>query len=67
VSLFFVPWLLVKAWITPLPETVQDQLQEAVDYGFDGVIVYVGQAGQPPQFFAGWHDRGAMCLNHSSL
>ena len=63
-----MPWLLVKAWITPLPETVQDQLYKAVDYGFDGVIVYVDQAGQPPQFFAaGWYDGGDMCLNHSPL
>ena len=57
-SLFFVPWLLVKAWILPLPDTIQGQLDEAVDHGFDGVIVYVDQAGKPPQYFAsGWHDR----------
>ena len=29
-SLFFVPWLLVKAWILPLPDTVQEQLDEAI-------------------------------------
>lgn len=57
-SLFFVPWLLVKAWILPLPDTIQQQLDEAIDYGFDGMIVYVDQAGQPPRYFAsGWHDR----------
>ena len=57
-SLFFVPWLLVKAWILPLPDTVQEQLDEAIGYGFDGMIVYVDQAGKPPQYFAsGWHDR----------
>ncbi|WP_417611965.1 serine hydrolase domain-containing protein [Owenweeksia hongkongensis] len=58
VSLFFVPWLLVKAWIIPLPDTVQEQLDEAIEHGFDGVIVYVDEAGKPPAFFAaGWHDR----------
>lgn len=58
ISLFFVPWLLVKAWILPLPDTVQEQLNEAVDHGFDGVIAYVDQAGKPPQYFAaGWHNR----------
>ena len=58
VSLFFVPWLLVKAWILPLPDSVQEQLDEAVNHGFDGVIVYVDQANQPPQYFAsGWHNR----------
>ena len=58
ISLFFVPWLLVKAWILPLPDTVQEQLDQAIGHGFDGMIVYVDQAGQPPQYFAsGWHDR----------
>lgn len=58
VSLYFVPWLLVKAWILPLPDTVQEQLDEAVGHGFDGMIVYVDQAGKPPQYFAsGWHNR----------
>lgn len=57
-SLYFVPWILVKVWISPLPSTVQEQVNEAVDYGFDGVIVYVDQAGKSPGFYAaGWHDR----------
>ena len=57
-SLFFVPWILVRAWIMPLPDTVQEQLDEAIGYGFDGMIVYVDQAGRPPEFYAaGWHDR----------
>ena len=58
ISLFFVPWLLVKAWILPLPNTVQEQLDEAIGHGFDGMVVYIDQGGQPPQYFAsGWHDR----------
>ena len=57
-SLFFVPWLLVKAWILPLPETIQEQANEAINHGFDGLIVYVDQTGKPPQYFAsGWHNR----------
>lgn len=57
-SLYFVPWLLVKAWILPLPDTIQEQLDEAIGHGFDGMIVYVDQAGQPPEYFAsGWHNR----------
>ncbi|MCF4102203.1 beta-lactamase family protein [Gillisia sp. M10.2A] len=57
-SLWFVPWILVKAWILPLPETVQEQLNEGIDHGFDGMIVYVDQAGKSPEFYAaGWHDR----------
>lgn len=58
VSLLFVPWLLVKVWILPLPDTIQEQLDEAIDHGFEGMIVYVDQAGQPPEYFAsGWHNR----------
>ena len=58
--MFFVPWILVKAWIVPLPDTVQEQLDEALGYGFDGMIVYVDQAGKSPAFYAaGWHDRKA--------
>ena len=57
-SLGFVPWILVKAWILPLPDTVQEQVNEAIGHGFDGMIVYVDQAGKPPEFYAaGWHDR----------
>ncbi|MEQ8812984.1 MAG: serine hydrolase domain-containing protein, partial [Imperialibacter sp.] len=59
-SLYFVPWPIVWAWILPLPDTVQAQVDEALDHGFDGIIVYVDQAGQEPGFYAaGWHDRKA--------
>ena len=58
ISMFFVPWILVKAWILPLPDTVQEQVNEAIGHGFDGMIVYVDEAGKPPAFYtAGWHDR----------
>ncbi|MCH4824399.1 beta-lactamase family protein [Gramella lutea] len=57
-SLFYVPWPLVWAWILPLPDSIQAQLDEGIDHGFDGMIVYVDQAGKPPEFYsAGWHDR----------
>ncbi len=58
ISLFFVPWILVWAWVLPLPDTVQEQVDDAIGYGFDGMIVYVDEAGKPPAFYtAGWHDR----------
>lgn len=57
-SLYFVPWILVKAWILPLPDTVQEQVDEAIGHGFDGMIVYVDKAGRVPAFYAGgWKDR----------
>lgn len=58
ISMFFVPWLLVKAWILPLPDTIQEQVDEAIAHGFDGMIVYVDEAGKPPAFYAGgWKNR----------
>jgi CubicO group peptidase (beta-lactamase class C family) len=56
--MFYVPWPLVKAWILPLPDTIQEQVDEAIGYGFDGMIVYVDRAGRPPEYYAGgWKDR----------
>ena len=57
-SLFFVPWILLRLLLTPLPDTVQEQVNDAIGYGLDGMIVYVDQAGKPPEFYAaGWQDR----------
>lgn len=58
ISLFYVPWIVLKAWLLPLPDTVQEQVNEAIDYDFDGVIVYVDEAGKAPEYYvAGWHNR----------
>ena len=44
----------------PLPDTIQQQADQAIGHGFDGIIVYVDQGGKPPQYYtAGWHDRDA--------
>ncbi len=60
ISLFFVPWLLVKAWILPIPNTVQEQLDQAIDHGFDGVILYVDLGDEPSHYYtAGWHDKNS--------
>lgn len=60
ISLFFVPWILVKAWILPLPNSVQEQLDQAVNHGFEGVVVYIDQAGKNPKKYAsGWHNKEA--------
>ncbi|MFD1162084.1 serine hydrolase domain-containing protein [Hwangdonia seohaensis] len=58
ISLWFVPWILVIAWILPLPDTVQEQVDQTLSYDFDGVIVYVDEAGKPPAFYtAGYHNK----------
>ena len=57
-SLFFVPWILLRAMLAPLPDTVQEQLDKSIKYGFDGIVVYVDQSGKPPEFYAaGWKNR----------
>jgi len=49
--IIFVPWDILP-WITPLPDTVQEQVDAAIDHGLDGIIVYVDQAGKAPAFYA---------------
>ncbi len=58
IVIIIAPLDLVPAWIAPLPDTVQEQVDEAIDYGLDGIIVYVDQAGTAPQFYAaGWKNK----------
>ena len=56
-AVIFVPWDIVP-WITPLPDTVLQQVDDAIDHGLDGIIVYVDQAGKAPAFYAaGWKNK----------
>ena len=56
----FIPWVVVWLWITPLPDTVQEQVDDAIDLGLDGIIVYVDQAGEAPVLYcAGLKNREA--------
>ena len=58
ISLYFVPWILIKAWILPLPNNIEGQLEQSLNFGFDGMIVYVDEAGKEPQMYAaGWHNK----------
>jgi CubicO group peptidase (beta-lactamase class C family) len=44
--------------IEPLPDTVQEQVNDAIHFGLDGIIVYVDQSGKPPAYYsAGWNNR----------
>ena len=53
------PLDLLPPMLVPLPETVQEQVDKAIDYGLDGIIVYVDRAGEAPAFYAaGWKDKG---------
>ena len=52
ISLYFVPWPILKAWIKPLPDTVQQQVDATVKMGFEGIIVYVDEGEKEPAFYA---------------
>ena len=54
----FTPWGILRAWLAPLPNTVQEQVDNAINLGLDGVIVYVAQSDKEPAFYAaGWYNR----------
>ncbi|WKV12762.1 serine hydrolase domain-containing protein [Marivirga harenae] len=58
ISLYFVPWPVVFAWLSPLPNSLQEQVDRAGDYGFDGIIVYVDKKGEAPRSFtSGYKNR----------
>ena len=57
-TIVFVPWDLAGAWLSPKSESVQEQVEAAIDMGMDGIIVYIDQAGKKPQTYsAGWNNR----------
>ena len=54
----FPPWDSIWAWLAPYPDTVQEQVEDALDHGLDGIIVYVDQPGKTPAFYsAGWKNK----------
>ncbi|GHE81339.1 serine hydrolase domain-containing protein [Thalassotalea profundi] len=54
----FAPWKAAIYYFYPLPATVQEQVDDAVNEGLDGIIVYVQQGEKQPEFYAsGWHNR----------
>jgi CubicO group peptidase (beta-lactamase class C family) len=59
ITMIVIPPLdLVPPWIAPLPGTVQEQVDNAIELGLDGIIVYVDQAGKAPEFYAaGWKNK----------
>ena len=58
ITLIIAPIDLLPAWIAPLPDTVQEQVDDATNYGLDGIVVYVDQAGKEPEFYAaGWKNK----------
>lgn len=58
ISMFYVPWPIVFAWLAPLPDSIQQQVDKAADYGFDGIIVCVNRKGNVSEFYtSGYKNR----------
>lgn len=58
ISLYFVPWPIVFAWIKPLPNNIQEQVDTAADYGFDGIVVCMNKTGNKCEFYtSGYKNR----------
>ncbi|MEM7366413.1 MAG: serine hydrolase domain-containing protein [Pseudomonadota bacterium] len=57
-AIVFVPWAWFWTWVAPLPNTVQEEVDDAMHRGLDGIIIYVDRTGQSPSTYtAGWKDR----------
>jgi D-alanyl-D-alanine carboxypeptidase len=57
--ILFAPLDAIGAWIVPLPDTVQEQVDDAINHELDGLIVYVDQAGEQAYYAAGWKNKGS--------
>ncbi|TNF39663.1 MAG: serine hydrolase, partial [Cytophagales bacterium] len=31
-TIYFVPWLILRAWLAPIPDTIQEQVDMAMNY-----------------------------------
>lgn len=57
-SLYFVPWKLVKTYITPLPDTIQEEIDQAINLGYAGIIIWIDEANNPGKpYTSGWHNK----------
>ena len=58
ISLYFVPWPIVIAWIKPLPNNIQEQVDKAAEHGFEGIVVCVNKTGNKCEFYtSGYKNR----------
>lgn len=55
----FAPWEYGWYYLQPLPSTVHQELNNAVEQGIDGVILYVDKKGAEPAYFVSGVDNRA--------
>ncbi|GAC13496.1 serine hydrolase domain-containing protein [Aliiglaciecola lipolytica] len=54
----FAPWEYALYYLMPLPNSVEEQVNQATEQGIDGIVVYVHSANKPAKLYAsGWHNR----------
>lgn len=54
----FTPWDTLLVWTAPLPNTVREQVDNAIAHNLDGIIVYLDKKGNEPEFYsAGWKNK----------
>lgn len=54
----FTPWDALWLWSAPLPDTVKEQLDNAISHNLDGIIVYIDKKGREPELYsAGWRNK----------
>ena len=57
-TVVFTPWDVLRVWAAPLPNTIQEQVNNAIGRRLDGIIVYVDKKGREPEFYsAGWKNK----------
>ena len=57
VSMYFVPWPILKAFLRPVPDTVEEQLEQSLAFSFRGAMASVVKAnGEINNYAAGWHN-----------
>ena len=57
-TIYFVPWSMIIMRLAPLPDTVQEEIDNVVaKQGIDGVIVYIDEAGEIAKSSAGYDNR----------
>lgn len=54
----FTPWDALWLWSAPLPDTVKEQLDNAISHNLDCIIVYIDKKGREPELYsAGWKNK----------
>lgn len=48
----FAPWRQAMYYLSPLPESIERQLDESIEQGIDGIIVYVDDGINEPKLYA---------------